>query len=600
MRRKQKAFTLIEVLVACFLISIVFIGIVGGFRLAIKVVAQSKAKMGAVYLASQSIEELRNLSFSNIETSEDTIILNGVSYNIQTLVEDFDDCADGTISGFDCGGLIVAPDVAPNDYKKIKVRILWADFFGGETVLSTNIASDGLETGEGKGALRIALSNSSGQPIEIQTGDQLPPCPDDTIRIINQTLGIDQCYGTDLQSIGTRLLILDASESSNDYKIIVEKQGYGIDQTFKSGEEYNGSIIVAPTRNNPTIREGEVYPITFIMDESSDLTVSTSLSWGGGSFLDTFLNQDKISEINNLTIADGKATLAASSPVTYFPSGDLVSDAIIPAGITQWYELEWSDFEELQTDINYQLFYSTSSDWHLIPNSNLPGNENGFDSSPIDLSSLDVLEFPNLKIKTSFSTNNLEKTPTLYDWQLSWKNGSATPIASVNFDLRGDKIVGTDASEELIYKYDGNYSSNLSGEKEFLEMETDNYYFSDFNKDDQSLNLNQGLSPMPYNLSSGTTTAVVLYLESDNSLLVKVQDASSTDPIFGAMVSLSNSPLEYEEANSTNMEGEALFIPLDSNPNYSLNIEADNYYNKSYSFGITGEDYKTVGLERYE
>jgi len=600
MRKKQKAFTLIEVLVACFLISIIFIGIFGGFRLAIKVTAQSRAKMGAVYLANQRIEELRNLSFSDIQTGENNIVLNGISYNIQTLISDFDDCADGTIEGLDCYGVVVSPDTAPNDYKKAKIRVFWTDFFGGETILSTNIASKGLETGEGKGALRVSLSNSSGEPVEIQTGDQLPPCPGDTLRIINEELSFDQCYGTDLQNIGVRILILDASESSNDYKIIVQKEGYGVHQTFQAGEEYNGSIIATPLKKNPTINEGELYPTTFIIDEISDLTLTTALPWGGGSFFDTFLNQDKIFEINNLAIIDGEIILGASSAITYFTSGDLVSNVVLPAGITQWHKLEWSDFEELQTDINYQIFYSTSTDWQLIPNSDLLGNENGFDSSPIDLSGLDVSKFFKLRIKANFSTNDLEKTPTLYDWQLSWKDGEATPISSVGFNLRGDKIVGTDEEEGLIYKYNATHSSNLSGEKELLEMETDNYYFSNFNKNGQSLNLSQALTPMPYNLSSGTTTALVLYLESDNSLLVKVEDASSTEPIFGAIISLSNFSLGYEETQSTNIQGETLFIPLSSSMNYDLDIQADDYYDKSYSISVLGENYENIGLERYE
>jgi len=600
MRKKQKAFTLIEVLVATFLISIVFIGIFGGFQLAIKVVAQSRAKMGAVYLASQRIEELRNLSYSDIQTGENNIVLNGISYNIQTLIEDFDDCADGTIDGFDCSGTVVLSDTAPNDYKRAKVRVFWTDFFGGETILSTNITSRGLETGEGKGALRISLSNSLGEPVEIQTGDQLSPCPNDTINIINEDFDIERCYGTDLQNPGVRLLILDASESPDDYKIIVQKEGYGIHQTFQAGEAYEGSIIITPSKKNPTIREGELYPTTFIIDKTSDLTLTTALSWGGDSFFDTFLNRDKIFEINNLLIADGEIILDESSPVTYFVSGELVSDSVLPAQITEWHKLEWSDFEELQTDINYQIFYSTSTDWHLVPNSDLPGNGNGFDSSPIDLSGLDISEFFKLKIKANFSTSDFKKTPILYDWQLSWKDSEATPISSVSFDMRGDKIVGKDAAEELIYKYNTSHFSNLSGEKELLEMERDNYYFSNFNKNGQSLNLNQGLASIPYNLSSGTTTALVLYLESDNSLLLKVEDASSTEPIFGAIISLSNSSLGYEEIQSTNAQGETLFIPLGSSPNYNLSIEANDYYDKSYSISVLGENYENIGLERYE
>jgi len=600
MKRTQKAFTLIEVLVATFLISIIFVGIFGGFRLAIKVVAQSKAKMSAVYLANERIEELRNLSFNDIQTSESVIILNGVSYNIQTLIEDFDDCADGTIEGFDCSGTIVSPDIAPNDYKKIKVRISWSDFWGGETILSANIAAKGLETGEGKGALRISLSDSYGNPVEIITGDQLPPCPNDTLRIINEGTAFDQCYGTDLQNLGKRLLILNTSELANNYKLLVQKQGYGNSQTFKIGEEYNGSIIATPLRKNPTINEGELYPITFIIDETSDLMVNTFLPWGGGSFFDTFLNQNKIFEISDLTITDGDIVLSESSPFTYFSSGYFMSNAILPIQITEWRQLEWSDFEELETNINYQVFYSTSTDWCLVANSDLPGNENGFDSSPIDLSNLDILEFFKLKIKANFSTSDLGKTPILYDWNLSWKDGLATPISNVSFDLRGDKIVGTDAEEDPIYKYNIGDSSDISGQKEFLDMETDNYYFSNFDKNDQSLNLNQGLTPMPYYLSAGTTTSINLYLESDNFLLIKVEDASSTEAVFGATVRLSNSSIGYEEIQGTDMDGESLFIPLEANLDYDLNIQAEDYYEKTFSIIISGENYKNIGLERYE
>ncbi len=599
-KKKESGFTLMEVLISIFLMSIVLLGIFGAFQLIIKTTAQSKARMQGVYLASQRIEELKNLPYSQIQTSEATTTINNVVYDIQTVVEEVDDCADNTIEGLDCNNNPAPADVAPNDYKQCTVKVFWQSSFGGETDLSTNIASKSLETGEGKGALRVSISDSLGQPLDIDSGDQLAPCSPNAIHIINNDLGTDQCYGTDVNDPGRRLLILDTSISPNDYKIIISKQEYNSIETFKSGDSYGSSTIITPLRKNPTINQGEVYPITFIIDKLSDLTIKTLSSWGGGSFFDSFLNEDKISEKNNITINNGQAGITSISPGIFFNSGYLLSNEIIPDQITSWYQLSFSDFEDLGTNIGYQLYYATSTNWQLIPDQDLPGNLIGFDSSPVDLSGLDPQKFFKLKIKANLSTNDSAKSPVLYDWDISWKNSQATPISGVNFSLRGDKTVGTDFAEQPIYKYSDVQQTDANGLKNLSDIETDNYYFSEFNKDSQTLNLNSTLSPNPFFLLPGTSSTALLYLEADNSLLVKVQNASTSEPIFGATIKLTSSSLGFEETQNSNDQGEALFIPLQQSSDYNLQVQATNYYEKNYSITISGEDYKTVGLERYE
>ncbi|MCX6737959.1 MAG: type II secretion system protein [Candidatus Parcubacteria bacterium] len=599
-RPVKKGFTLIEVLVATLLISIVFLGIFGGFQLVIKVVAQSKAKTQAVYLASQKIEEMRGLNFSEIVTNQENITINGVNYDVEMLVEDFDDCADGTIEGLDCSGGAVLPDTAPNDYKKIKVRVSWQSFFGGEAILSSYAASGTLETGEGKGALRISLSDSSGQPIEILSGDQLSPCPTDSINIKNEGYDLDQCYGTDTNNPGIRVLILDKSLEPDDYKISVLKSGYPLVETFRSGDIYNGSVISTPSRKNPTITEGELYPITFIIDPSSNLDIKTALTWNGDSFFDSFLNQSKISESENIYLNNGEISLATSSPVSYFSSGHIESNSIIPSQITEWYKFEWSDLKEIDTNITYKVFYATSSSWFLISDSDLPGNSEGFGVSPVDLSQLNINKYKELKIRASLSTNDITKTPLLYEWRVSWKNGQETAISNVSFNIRGDKIVGTDVNENSIYKYSKNFSSDSSGHKVMSGLETDNYYFSNFIRNGGALNLNNSLSPIPFNLLSGTSTSYTLYLESDNSLLVKVKDVSNLEPVFGAGVRLFNQGLGYDVSLTTDGLGEALFLPLQNSSNYTLNIRAQNYYERNIPLSVSGNNYKEVDLERYE
>ena len=65
--KKTRGFTLVEALIAVFLTLIVFLGVFGGFQLAVKVTSQTRIRIQAVFAASQRIEEIRGLKFEDIE-----------------------------------------------------------------------------------------------------------------------------------------------------------------------------------------------------------------------------------------------------------------------------------------------------------------------------------------------------------------------------------------------------------------------------------------------------------------------------------------------------------------------------------------------------
>ena len=116
--RKQKSFTLIEVLVATFLVSIVFLGIFGAYQLTLKVLSQAKNKIIATAIANGEIEKIRNLSYESIGIidgfpdgdleSIKNVIINGLEYIIETRVDYIVDEADG---------ISFPQDDCPNDYK---------------------------------------------------------------------------------------------------------------------------------------------------------------------------------------------------------------------------------------------------------------------------------------------------------------------------------------------------------------------------------------------------------------------------------------------------------------------------------------------------
>ncbi len=139
-RNYLTGFTLIDIVVGAGLLAVVFLGIFGAFRLGLSVLANSKAKATALFLAEQRIELIRNLPYVKIGIIDGTppgileateeITRNNITYNLITSIFYIDDPFDE----------MYPDDLLPNDYKRAKVRVDWATFLGGEITLITDVA----------------------------------------------------------------------------------------------------------------------------------------------------------------------------------------------------------------------------------------------------------------------------------------------------------------------------------------------------------------------------------------------------------------------------------------------------------------------------
>jgi hypothetical protein len=282
----------------------------------------------------------------------------------------------------------------------------------------------------------------------------------------------------------------------------------------------------------------------------------------------------------------------------YTPAGYLFSVPIAPTDLVKWDEFSWNDNEPAETQITYQLYYSTNTDWWLIPDSDLPGNEAGFTSSPIDLSGLATTTYYQLKIKGNFSTTDTSVTPTLFDWSVSWITNQPTPIGNVSFNLQGNKIIGTDANEDPIYKYSADFTTDATGRLEIANLEWDAYDFTI----DPAENLDLASTSPPSNplgqdidLLPGTTQSVSLFLEAENSLLITLRNSETLEPIFSGQVRLSNSGLGYDQTQFTDQQGQTLFIPLEA-ATYNLDIQTDGYGSYSGTVEVSGDETLTIDL----
>jgi hypothetical protein len=571
----RKGFTLTETIVAISLTLIVFLGIFGAYQLGLKVVSLTERKVTATQIAQGEIEKIRNLPYSSVGTigaqapyasgvlePSTTTILNGIRYKIERKIMLISDPLDGEEECF-------------VDYKRAEIKVSFLGILKGEVILSTDIMpktkSEELAVCQQQpiGVLSVQVLNAVGQ---------LVPSP--TIEVYDSQGNLK---GTFTPFEGK----YDIPLSPGTYKVVVSKLDYSTERTYSIEE------IANPVKPNPTVFENQITQISFTIDKVSTTTVRTLNAFSEEFFSDSFFDESKVSQKENVIVGGGQVNLATDTQ-GYLSSGYIFSIAISPNNLIKWENFSFTDAKPINTDLRYQIYFASGTEWFLIPDSDLPGNSLGFDQSPIDLSDLSTTTYSSLKLKAIFSTNSPLSTPILYDWQVSWQSSNSTPIPNVQFSLRGEKIIGRDTNERPVYKYSTITTTDSQGQIQISNLEWDTYHFSDFQKGSQNLELETSFPSLPVSLSPDTSLGVNLYLKSQNSLLVSVFDAETLNPISLATTTLSK--INFQEIQLTNLNGQVIFIPLDR-ANYTLSIEAQGYYSTSTTVFVSGRSTKVIRLE---
>jgi type II secretory pathway pseudopilin PulG len=574
----MKGITLVEVIIAVFLISIVLLGLLSAFYFGFRLLSLNERKITATQIAQGEIEKIRNMQYLDIGTIgaqlpyasgtlevESKVILNGIEYKIERKVKFVSDLTDGS-------------EACPLDYKKVEIKVSFSDILKGEVVLTTDIApKNKIEEIQAcslqpAGILTVQVLDTKGNLIS-----------NPKIEIFNPNTG--ELIDSASPSSGK----YDFPLSSGNYRVVVSKEGYSSERTYSVEE------IAIPENPNPNVLEGKITQISLVIDKISSMTVQTLSTYGEDFFSESFDNEEKISQKENITIFNGQAQLATNSE-GYLPSGYLLSKEISPQNLTQWEEFSFENSKPLGTEIKYQIYFASDSEWLLIPDSDLPGNSLGFTESPINLTNLPI-SYSKLKIKATFTTNSTSFTPILYNWQLRWKTSNPVSIPNVKFDMRGEKIIGKDSNEHPIYKFSTTTQTDLSGKIQLQNLEWDVYHFSNFQKDSQSLEVATSTPTQPVSLDPDTNLTVSFYLESTNSLLVTVLDSQTLKPIFSATTTLSSN--NFSQTQYTDFNGQTLFLPLNSQY-FNLLVEATGYNSTSTSVLVSGKTTIVVKLDPSE
>lgn len=232
------------------------------FNVALKMVWETKARIGATQLANQKLEIARNLPYGEVGTTggvvsgsipeNETVVLNEIDYDVYTNVTYVDDPFDGTYNSDPV-------DPLTNDYKRILVRVSWDSEFSSSPVeFYTDVAPKNGEEDLGGGTLAITVFDAGGRPVE-----------NAEVQIKNDTLtpAIQMHTYTNAQG---QLLLPGVAAAEDSYQIVVTKAGYSTDQTYAASQE-----LTAPDKPFLTIWEGRTTADSYSIDQTADLTIQT-------------------------------------------------------------------------------------------------------------------------------------------------------------------------------------------------------------------------------------------------------------------------------------------------------------------------------------
>ncbi len=579
--KREKGFALMDAVVGVFLITIVFLGIVGAYLLGLKVVSQSRSRTDATNLANEKIEAIRNLPYQSVGvmgsypsggiSPVEGIIRNGVNYTVATRIDFVNDPYDG-ISGDSC----------PNDYKKVDVKVSWFGQYSGNADFLTDISPRGVseECAEVGGTLSVTVFDASGVSI---TGAN--------VDVENVVSGLKKSCLTDF---GVCIFVLP--EAVGAYKISVSKTGYSSDRTYAKNEQVGSVVLANPIKPHATIFEGKVTSISFAIDKLSGLNVDTQAPETMGYWTDIFSDQSKISSLSNVTITNGTVKLTNPS---VNPSGYIISTTITPDELISWKELSFDDYEPANATLKYQVLYykSAGQGWIVIPNSDLSGNSSGFGVSPVNISGLSAVKYPGVRLKANFSSSNYSANPILYGWTISWSKSEPVKIPALVFHLQGVKSLGTDSAGKTVYKFSQDYVSDFNGHINISGLEWDSYGFS-VNKTATGFDLLSTIPSSPVSVLPDAVLPVVLNLKASNTLLTTIKNSISYDPIFAASVRVYNVSLGYDQILPTNELGKAFFMPLNQ-ATYNLEIQAPGYTTYTGTVSVFGISTKNISLIKF-
>ncbi|MFA5926288.1 MAG: prepilin-type N-terminal cleavage/methylation domain-containing protein [Parcubacteria group bacterium] len=260
---KEKGFSILEVVAAIFIFSIVTITIYGSFSAGLNSVAQSKHRVSATELANEKMEIIRNMSYADIGTEggvpggilpqEETVWKSNQKFSVRTAVIYVDDALDGVAGGD-------PNDEITKDYKEARVEVIWAGISWGKGVtLVSRFVPNGVESESGGGTFVLNVIDSTGQGI---SGVEA--------HIVNNEANPQVNITTQTDSSGS-ILMAGMPAGDRNYEIGISKDAYESVSTLPPYPD----TAYDPTDTHGSVEEGGLSSKTIISDQTGTITITS-------------------------------------------------------------------------------------------------------------------------------------------------------------------------------------------------------------------------------------------------------------------------------------------------------------------------------------
>ncbi len=256
---KNQGFTIIEALVTLFIFSLITMTFYSVFSLGSSYIIESKNRLGAVALANEKMEIIRNLKYDDIGiiagipsgsiAAEEYVTESKHTYHVKTFIQFIDDPFDG----------ISPTDLNPSDYKRVKVTISWKGVKGVDSsfFLVARFVPPGIEQNSTGGILSVNIIGSNGIGV-----------PQASVHITNTAVSPNINITAMTDNTGN-LMLPGAPQSTQGYNITITKNGYEAVDTIDPN-----SVTYSVTDTPASVVEGMLNMKIVIENKVADLKIT--------------------------------------------------------------------------------------------------------------------------------------------------------------------------------------------------------------------------------------------------------------------------------------------------------------------------------------
>ena len=193
----------------------------------------------------------------------------------------------------------------------------------------------------------------------------------------------------------------------------------------------------------------------------------------------------------------------------------------------------------------------------------------------------------------------IDRVSTLNVTSRSDKTAEFTPLPGVSFRLRGEKVIGTDVSDEPVYKYDEEFTTDANGVQNVTNLEWDNYSVLLPTGSAYDVSATNPLTPLSTLPNTTTNFNFAVTGVTANNLWAVFKDGVTSTPIASVSGRLSFSG-SYEPdgftGDTTEVDWGQIFWPSLSGQTYTLEATAAGYLDFSGAIIVSGKTKEVILL----